>query len=106
VASVLDASGSPLAGHSLSCWIRSTCGLVQDVVPGWAESYSWYTIAEKLNAGQGMRSSPSPLLFLPGFCSDAGYPPYVRGSQLFLSIHIYILLASECIIREFFRAGL
>ena len=80
-ASVLDESGLPLSGHSLSCWIQSACGLVEDLIPGWAESYSWLNIAKKLNVDPiGFPGTPSPSLFLPKYCSNAGYPSYVRSS--------------------------
>jgi hypothetical protein len=78
VASILDETGSPLAGHSLSCWIQSTCGLAQDWIPGTAESFSWLKITKTLNLGPGFfPSSASNTLFLPRYCSGAGYPAYV-----------------------------
>ena len=79
VASVLDASGAPVAGRPLSCWIRSTCGLVEDMVPGWVDTWEWITMADTLKVGPG-QDPPSPLsaLHLPSYCSSAGYPQYVR----------------------------
>jgi len=79
VASVLDASGAPVAGRSLSCWIRSTCGLVEDMVPGWVDTWEWFIMALKLGvAFSGTTPSALSLLSLPSYCSSAGYPAYVR----------------------------
>jgi hypothetical protein len=79
VASVRDASGAPVVGRSLSCWIRSTCGLVNAMVPGWSDTFSWIRIADSLRAGPGTGSeSATSELSLPSYCSSAGYPQYVR----------------------------
>ena len=78
VASVLDASGAPVPGRPLSCWVRSTCGLVQDMVPGWTDTWEWITMANRLNVGPDGVSKPTASLFLPSYCSGAGYPSYVR----------------------------
>ena len=80
VASVLDASGGPVTGRPLSCWIRSTCGLVEDMVPGWVDTWEWITMADTLKVGPDQKKKPSPLsvLHLPSYCSSAGYPSYVR----------------------------
>ena len=80
VASVLDASGAPVSGRSLSCWVRSTCGLVDDVVPGWSDTWDWITMVNSLPGNVGLGNSPQPTstLSLPSYCSGAGYPSYVR----------------------------
>ena len=80
VASVLDTSGAPVTGRPLSCWIRSTCGLVQDMIPGWVDTWEFFTMANKLGVGANLGSIPSALsvLSLPSYCSSAGYPAYVR----------------------------
>ena len=78
VASVLDASGAPVPGRSLSCWVRSTCGLVEDMAPGWTDTWEWITMANSLNVGPGQPSQPTSTLSLPSYCSGAGYPSYVR----------------------------
>ena len=78
VASVLDASGAPVPGRSLSCWVRSTCGLVEDMVPGWTDTSEWITMARSLNVGPNSPSQPTSTLSLPSYCSSAGYPSYVR----------------------------
>ena len=78
VASVLDASGAPVPGRSLSCWVRSTCGLVEDMIPGWTDTWEWITMANRLDLGPGGLSKPTASLFLPSYCSSAGYPSYVR----------------------------
>ena len=78
VASVLDASGAPVPGRSLSCWVRSTCGLVEDMVPGWTDTWEWMTMANSLNVGPGNSPQPTSTLSLPSYCSSAGYPSYVR----------------------------
>jgi len=78
VASVLDASGAPVPGRSLSCWVRSTCGLVEDMVPGWTDTSEWITMANSLNVGPGEPAQPTSTLSLPSYCSSAGYPSYVR----------------------------
>jgi hypothetical protein len=79
VASVRDANGAPVSGRALSCWVRSTCGLVNDMAPGWVDTLSWIQIANSLNAGPGTIGLESPMseLALPSYCSTAGYPPYV-----------------------------
>ena len=80
VASVLDTSGAPVTGRPLSCWIRSTCGLVQDMIPGWVDTWAWATMALKLGVGPNTGNIPSALSVLsrPSYCSSAGYPAYVR----------------------------
>lgn len=80
VASVHDANGAPVSGRSLSCWVRSTCGLVNDMAPGWVDTLTWIQIANSLNVGPGTTGLESPMseLALPSYCSTAGYPRYVR----------------------------
>ena len=97
VASVLDASGAPVTGRSLSCWIRSTCGLVQDMVPGWVDTWEWITMANNLKVGPGNDPSPLSALSLPSYCSSAGYPSYVRFfyRQLNFNIKTHVLVFSR-----------
>jgi hypothetical protein len=80
VASARDANGLPVDNRFLSCWVRSTCGLVNDMVPGWVDTFAWLQIAKSLNVDPGTLGLESPLseLSLPSFCADAGYPQYVR----------------------------
>jgi hypothetical protein len=78
LASVLDASGAPVTGRPLSCWVRSVCGLVQDMIPGWLDTLGWIKTANRLQVGPGGSPSPLSALSLPSYCRDAGYPSYVR----------------------------
>ena len=79
MASVRDASGSPVVARCLSCWIRSRCGLVNAMVPGWADSFSWIRLGDSLRIGPGRGSeSATSELSLPSYCSSAGHPQYVR----------------------------
>ena len=78
MATVRDASGAPVTGRSLSCWIRSTCGLVRDTVPGWVDSATSIAISKALPYTEDLFTSQ---MFLPSYCSGAGYPEYVRFSD-------------------------
>ena len=88
VATVRDASGVPVTGRALSCWIRSTCGLVRDMVPGWSDTYAWLAIMKNLGNGiGGFRGEDASMseVYLPAFCSGSGYPKYVRPCDLSFS---------------------
>ncbi len=91
VATALDASGSPVPGRCLSCWVRSTCGLSADLVPGWAETYAWMVISRTIGVGP-FNPPSSATLFMPRYCSGAGYPKYVR---LFSTVETFLFLADD-----------
>ena len=106
VATVRDASGVPVTGRALSCWIRSTCGLVRDMVPGWVDTYAWLSIKENMDRGvPGFRGEAASMseLYLPSYCSGAGYPKYVRPSNLSFSsycqtkLNRFLLRSLTCI---------
>ncbi len=100
VALVRDSNGAPVAGRSLSCWIRSTCGLVKGMVPGWSDTFTWLTIA---SATPGVSTPPEKSqsslseISLPSYCGDAGYPQYVR---------LVFVESPPLIIHAIFLAGL
>ena len=96
LASVLDANGAPVIGRPLSCWIRSTCGLVEDMIPGWTDTWSWIIMANNLDVGPGTNPSEQAALPLPSYCNGAGYPSYVRF--FLLIIKIFLVFLSKCLI--------
>ncbi len=92
LASVLDANGAPVIGRPLSCWIRSTCGLVEDMIPGWTDTWNWMIMANSLGVGPGNNPSEQAALPLPSYCDSAGYPSYVRFLLLIIKIRHLIFI--------------
>ena len=75
VASVHDANGAPVSGRSLSCWVRSTCGLVNDMAPGWVDTLTWIQIANSLNVGPGTERTIPALIYV-------AFPPHPCNDQV------------------------